>query len=212
MPDDGIAGVVLDSAAMKRAVDHLTDVAMPMGIRLAVAGDVVSFTFHDAEVGWWATTRCRGTALPDSPPDSTVATTVPRLVFREALELTQLDPSGQCAVVVHHEESVHIGGTAIAASESWPIIPEPPSVGSLLCVEPALALPIGTPDEDGEVSFVAGGVPLTVAGELLERFEHRDVGHVGVYRYDESALLFGETREVDPDDRLLLIVVAHHER
>ena len=209
MPEDGIAGAVLSALAMKRAVDHLTDVAMPMALRLSVGGDLVRFTFTDSEVGWWATTRCRGTALPDSPLDSTAATTVPRLVFREALELAQLDPSGQCTVVVHHEESVHIAGTAIAASESRPTIPEPPSVAALSCVEHDFALPVGILDADDEASFVAGGAPLKVGGEMLERFKRRHVDHVAVYLTDDGALLVGETDEADADDRLVLMVVAH---
>ncbi len=192
---------------MKRALDHLTEVAVPLGVRLEVRGDVLEFSFHDPEQGWWATTRCRGSALPGAPPQDSAAVTLPRLVLREAVEFAQLDPVAQCPVVVHDVESVHIGATAVAVSQGWPEISAPPSLAERPCADPALAIPAGPWATEEKVQFVVGGVHLTVMSGLLERLWARGIDRVALHLGDD-AFLVGESEDVDPDDRLVLIVPA----
>ncbi len=205
MSDVAVAGVEVRAEAMKRALDHLTEVAVPMGVRVRVHDDALEFSFHDPEQGWWATTMCRGSALADPSATDTAAVTVPRLLLREAVEFAQLDTVAQCAVVVHDCESVHVGATAVAASQGWPEIMAPPSVAQRVPAETALPVPAGPWESEEKVRFVVGRVHLTVMSGLLERFWARGIRHVSLYLGDD-AILVGETDDAAPDDQLTLIV------
>ncbi len=168
------------------------------------------FSFHDPELGWWASTTCRGVA-PESPAGSgsQVAVTVPRLVFREAIELVQLDPSADTTIAVHHGESAHIGAIAVAAAQSWPEIPAPPSLTPRDLVPGDVALPPGPWEPDEEVALTAGNLRLTALGVLLERFVARGIDRVVLHVDDDGVVLVGATHEVEPDERLFLVVPAH---
>ncbi len=208
VPAADIATVTVDALAMKSALDHLTEVAVPLGMRLSVHDESVDFSFHDPERGWWATTRCRSSRVPSSGSPSQAAVTVPRLLVREAIELAQLDPVGRYELSVHDGESVHIGDTAIAASHSWPEIPPPPSSGAGSLLLRDVELPTGSWEPDEKVTFLAGGAEVTTTGELLERFEGREITQVSLYVDDAGARLVGATGEADEADRLVLVVLA----
>ncbi len=205
MSDVSVAGVEVRAEEMKRALDHLTEVAVPMGTRVHVYDDALEFSFHDPEQGWWAITTCRGSALTEPSSADAAAVTVPRLLLREAVEFAQLDPIAQCAVVVHEGESAHVGATAVAASQEWPEIMAPPSVAQRVPAETALPVPAGPWEPEEKVRFVVGGVRLTVMSGLLERFWAREIRHVSLYLGD-NAILVGETDDEKPDDQLTLIV------
>ncbi len=155
-------------------------------------------------------TTCRGVASASSAGyESPVAVTVPRLVFREAIELVQLGPSGDTMIAVREGESVHVGATAVAAAQSWPGIPAPPSfTGSETDLE-AVVLPPKPFEPDEKASFTAGDVHLTALGASLERFAARGIDTVAPHVGDAGAVLVGATREEAPDDRLVLIVPVH---
>jgi hypothetical protein len=76
MSESPVAGVTVSVDALKRAVDHVTDVAVPLGVRVGVQGDIAEISFHDPEHGWWATTRCRGSAFEGTR--GSAAVTVPQ--------------------------------------------------------------------------------------------------------------------------------------
>ena len=209
MSSDDVATVMVDAVSMKRALDHLTEVAVPLGIRVCVDDDVVEFSFHDPERGWWATTRCRGSNVPSTASHTQGAVTVPRLVLREAIELAQLDATSSYVLAVRDGESVHVGNTAVAASHSWPAIPAPPASADHTLVHHDVALPSGPWGPDEKVAFVADGTRLTAMSDLLERFVGRDIRRVDVYRDEGSALLVGVTTEENVDDRLVLLAPAH---
>jgi hypothetical protein len=205
------AEVVVNAAAMKRALDHLTEVAVPLGIRVAVHRDEVELSFHDPDQGWWATTTCPGV---DTDPASdaagtSVGVTVPRLIFREAIEIAQLDPVLEKSVTVVAGESVHFGATAIASAQSWPTIPAPPSFIGLTPAHDDLLLPSGTWEADEKVSFAAGPIRLTVMGAFLDRFAGRGIEHVALYTDPDGSVIVGTTSEDDLDARLVLIAPAH---
>ena len=203
------AAVQVAPLSMKRALDHLTEVAVPLGIRVCVDDDVVELSFHDPEKGWWATTRCRGSRVQNQPPGAAAAVTVPRLLMREAIELAQLDATGDYVLAVHDGESVHVGNSAIAASHSWPTIPPPPSLPSHSLVHRDVIVPTGPWGPEEKVTFSAGGIRLTVMSDLLDRFAGRDIERADLFVNEGNAHLVGTTTRDDVDDRLVLIVPAH---
>lgn len=211
MPESEVTELSVNASMLKDAVDHLTEIAVPLGLRIGVDGDLVQFSFHDPELGWWATTTCRGVTAESSLTHGTpVAVTVPRLVFREAIEFVQLDPSADTTIAVRDGESVQVGATAIAAAQAWPEIPAPPPLtGGVL--HPDVMLPRGPWEPDEKVSFTAGCVQLTAPGVLLERFLARDIDRVALHLGDDGAVLVGATHEDEPDDRLVLIVPVQTE-
>jgi len=212
MSESEVTELSVNASMMKDAVDHLTEIAVPLGLRIEVDGDLVQFSFHDPELGWWATTACRGVAAEPSITQGTpVAVTVPRLVFREAIEFVQLDPSADTTIAVRDGESVQVGATAIAAAQSWPEIPAPPRLTRGSVVHANVTLPRGPWEPDEKVSFTAGGVHVTALGLVLERFLARDIDRVAMHVGDSGAVLVGATHEDDRDDRLVLIVPVHVE-
>jgi hypothetical protein len=172
---------------------------------VSVAVDVVELSCHDPELGWWASSRVRGRVHPDSTAGAS-AVTVPRLVFREAIEFAQLDPSEQCTVIVRDGESLQAGTSAIMAAKSQPVMLAPPRLDEHRAVERGVSVPASTGGD--EVFITTGQSMLAAPAMALERFAGRGIERIDVHTAGAVTYLAGSTSEVDPDARVCLIVSA----
>lgn len=205
---------VVRVGALRRGLERLIALPSPLAVRVALDGDRLVCTEHDAAEGWWSSisVRARRAGRPASADEPAV--TVPRMVVREvvALESLSRDDVAECTVEVVDGAELRLDTFSVPASRSTPPIEPPPRFDD---AEP-LVDEVVIPDEQfrhSEPARLTVGRPgqretIEFSGAALDRFVARDIHRgrlvgAGAHRY-----LVGATDRAGSEP-LVLVARAH---
>jgi hypothetical protein len=173
MERSSIGHVVVRRDDCKRSLDALTELPVPMSVRLAVTNGALELSVWDARVRCWTIVRIPAEIV--FPAGSDLAVTVPRLVLQETIEYSQLATDPLCEVTLTHGLAVSVSGSTVVAAADR--LPPPPPVAVPLTRSDLLPAP--EPNHSSPLTTAGDGARLvTLSTSLADLLRARAISEI----------------------------------